>query len=1060
GTWTGTAFINSGSGAILRVGTGGVLTVSGDPTYSNNLGGAAPDLDNLGTINRTTSTNSFVVNVPVSGTGAWNVQSGSINLQVGGTVSGPVSVSSGAALNLFTGAGALTFDGTSAITGAGTVNFGGGTVTLGGAYGITGPTQVTAGTANFNTAAGTATSLTVSGGSLSGTGLLSVSGPMSVTSGGIGGPVGAGGTTRVLSSGTLSLAPTAAVNFQGYTLELDGTGTWTGAQTVSAGSAALLRIVGGATLDIQGTPTINNGLGGALSAIDVLGTLTRSTNPGPAVIGVALNDSGAVSVTAGTLRSANGGKSTGTFSVAAGDTLDFNGGADTLSAASRVTGAGTVSFTGGNVVTVGGYNVTGTTLVAGGSLALDAANDTTGTAAVSSGTLSGTGIFAITAAMNWTGGNLGAASGAGGTARVLPAATLSLAPTGTLGLQGYTLELAGTGTWSTTQTLQTGSGAVVRVDAGANLTISADATINTALGGAAPLLDNQGTITRTTSTNPVTIAVPFNQAGTLSIQTGTINVADGGTMSGPVTEATNGVLLFSSGSTTLANNFTVSGPAGFVVVQGGTVGGLVAGDTAFIDNLQLTGGSLSLSGGVIKTPYEMLWTGPTAVSGGTLFAPATAGLLMSFATGGPTLQNATVLLAGSGTWSGTAPLSSGSGAVIRILPGANLALTGAGNYQYNLGGTASLLDNQGTLISAVSGSPGAFTVSAQVSNSGSGGIQVNGDTLRLTGGFSGTFPGVIGVTNGSTLELGGSSTYTLASPLNLGGNLLVSGGTLALNGKPTSVSGTFATTGGGVLQMTSATDSLFVGGNASFGGGSTSGLLTAGTLVVDGDFAQIAGAAAFAPSGAHHTVLDGTGTQNVSFANPTTSFFQRLLLPAITHNVVLQTNVQVTDSMTMQGGGGAATLTGAGTSQRLTVGGLLRLIQSTASPKLTPPVLELSVTPVVGSTPGTMSPDTTVYLGSIATLPTGGGIAYKSVRVNTTDTLASPGGVTYNGDLIVSGGAYRMGAGTDSVGGFLRTEGTGALLMVAIVAAPTLAVRDSAVFAGGPSTTLTGGAMR
>jgi len=164
--------------------------------------------------------------------------------------------------------------------------------------------------------------------------------------------------------------------------------------------------------------------------------------------------------------------------------------------------------------------------------------------------------------------------------------------------------------------------------------------------------------------------------------------------------------------------------------------------------------------------------------------------------------------------------------------------------------------------------------------------------------------------------------------------------------------------------------------------------------------------------------------------------------------------------MTMQGGGGAATLTGAGTSQRLTVGGLLRLIQSTASPKLTPPVLELSVTPVVGSTPGTMSPDTTVYLGSIATLPTGGGIAYKSVRVNTTDTLASPGGVTYNGDLIISGGAYRMGAGTDSVGGFLRTEGTGALLMVAIVAAPTLAVRDSAVFAGGPSTTLTGGAMR
>ncbi len=1060
GTWTGTAFINSGSGAILRVGAGAVLNVSGDPTYSNNLGGALSVLDNLGTINRTTSANSFIVNVPVSGTGAWNVQSGSINLQYGGTVSGPVAVTSGATLNLFTGAGALTFDGTSAITGAGSVNFGGGTVTLAGTYNVTGPTLVTAGTANFNTAAGSATNLAVSGGILSGTGVLTVSGPMSVTSGGFGASAGAGGTTRVLSSGTLSLAPTATVNFQGYTLELDGSGTWTGTQTLSTGSGAVLRVANGATLDIQGTPTANNGLGGAFTAINVLGTLTRSTNPGPAVLGVVLNDSGVVSVTAGTLQLGNGGTSTGSFNAAAGDTLEFNGGTHTLGATTRITGAGAVSFTGGSVTTAGGYNVAGTTLVTGGTLTLNGANDTTGTATVASGTLSGTGTLAITSAMNWTGGGLGAASGAGGTARVLPAATLSLAPAATVGLQGYTLELAGTGTWSATQTLQTGSGAVVRVDAGATLAITADPTINTALGGAAPLLDNQGTITRSTSLNPVTIAVPFNQAGTLNIQSGIVNIADGGTMAGPVNESPGTVLLFSNGSVSLANNFRVTGSSALTQLTGGTLGGLTPTDTAFFDNLTLTGGAVSLSGGTIKTPFETIWAGPATVSGGTLFIPGSAGLTMSFTTGSPSLVNATILMASGsgGGWTGTVPLNSGSGAVVRVLAGANMSFSGAGGgFLYNQGGAASLFDNQGTTISAASsGSPGAFTISAPVSNTGS--LQVASDTLRLSGGFTSPFPGTLGVVNGATLELAGGGPYTLASPLSLGGNLLLSGAQFVPNGKPVGIAGSFATSGTGSLQLTLATDSMQIGGSAMFSGSASA--LTAGVLQVGGDFVQNGNGTAFPASGTFRTVLNGAGTQNISFANPTASFFRRLEVSGTTRSVVIQTNVQVTDSMTMFAGGGAATMTGAGTSQRLTVGGLLTLQFSTATPRLTPPVVELSVTPNIAPLAGAFSPDTTVFLGAIASLPVGTGLSYNNVRVNTTGAFAAPSGnVTFNGDLIVSSGTYTTGSGIDSVGGFLRTEGTGALKMVSIVASPTVAVRDSAVFAGGPSTTLTGGVI-
>jgi hypothetical protein len=1059
-SWTGTAFINSGSGGTLRIGAGGVLTVSGDPTFSYNLGGAAPLLNNLGTINRTTSANAFVVNVPVSGTGGWNVQSGSINLQYGGTVSGAVVVSSGATLNLFTSAAALTFDGTSSITGAGTVSFGNGTTTVAGAYNVTGPTLISGGTANFNTASGSAASLALGGGTLSGTGLLNVSGAMTVGSGAFGASAGAGGTTRVLTGGTLSLAPTATLSFQGYTLELDGAGTWTGAQTVNSGSGAVLRVASGATLDIQGTPSFLYSLGGTPPAFNVLGTLTRSTNAGAAALTVPLNDSGAVSVTAGTLQLGGGGKSTGSISVATGDTLQFSGGSDTLAAASRISGAGTVTFSGGSVITVGSYSISGATLVAGGTAILSGANDTTAALTVGSGTLSGSGLLAVSGPMSWTGGNLGAASGAGGTLRVLPGGTLAMAPTAGVTLQGYTLELDGNGTWAGAQQVGTGSAAVLRVASGGTLAIQGNPTIAYTLGGAATLLDNQGTINRTAGAAAATIGVPFNQVGALNVDSGVVVLAGGGTLSGPVTEAPATLLQLGGGTFTMANKFAVTGPSGITQLLGGTLAGLTATDTAFFDNLQLQGGSVALSGGTIKTPYEAIWSGPAAVSGGTLYIPGSAGLAMSFTTGSPSLQNATILVASGGAiaWTGTTPLSSGSGAIVRILSGANASFSGAGGgYLDNLGGTASLLDNQGTLISAASsGSPGAIVISAPISNTGT--IDVTSDTLRLSGGGTGTFPGTVSVVTGAVLELGGGS-FTLGSPLNVGGSLLVSGGTLVTAGHPVAVTQNFATSGSGVLQMQSSADSLGVGGNASFGGGSTTGLLTAGLIDLKGNFAQSGNASSFAPSTAQRTRFsNGAGAlQTVSFANPTQSFFDSLVVDRAFSpgTVELLTDARVNRGFLIQN---SSALTGP-TARLTIIGGTLQAVQSTTSPSVTPLVIEMQTAPLVGGAPVLVSPDTMVYDGLVATLPTGSGLVYKSLRVNTTGSLTSPGGVTYNGDLIVSSGTYTMNTGTDSVGGFLRTEGTGALSMQ-ISNAPNLAVRDSAVFAGGPSNNLVFGTLR
>lgn len=95
----------------------------------------------------------------------------------------------------------------------------------------------------------------------------------------------------------------------------------------------------------------------------------------------------------------------------------------------------------------------------------------------------------------------------------------------------------------------------------------------------------------------------------------------------------------------------------------------------------------------------------------------------------------------------------------------------------------------------------------------------------------------------------------------------VTGGQLDLNGHTARLVGSLATTGTGTLRMANALDSLRIehgsgdGGDAIFGGGSTTGLLTAGRLLVQRTIAAAGGSpAAFSASGSHRTVLTGLVT--------------------------------------------------------------------------------------------------------------------------------------------------------------------------------------------------------
>lgn len=126
----------------------------------------------------------------------------------------------------------------------------------------------------------------------------------------------------------------------------------------------------------------------------------------------------------------------------------------------------------------------------------------------------------------------------------------------------------------------------------------------------------------------------------------------------------------------------------------------------------------------------------------------------------------------------------------------------------------------------------------------------------------------------SQSDIRGTANWT--TPGTLGGNMIVSGnGQLSVATSGAVVTGNFKTTSSGTLKMnTNTTDTLRVNGNATFGGGSTSGILTSGSLLVGANFTQNGNAQSYSPAATHITRF--TGTPTISFANPTTSGFGRV----------------------------------------------------------------------------------------------------------------------------------------------------------------------------------------
>jgi len=1027
--YTGTGGFRGGDSAVVRILGGATLDFQVPGTLSWMFGAIPPRIENAGTLRYSGTGGTYVIDGVLDNTGTLQVQTDTVRLTRGSTVGGTMNLVGANTKVVFDGLTTTLQNGT-VLTGAGTPELRGGTLTL------------------VNAAAAVSWArLRQTGGALNHAGTLTVTGTFDWVAGALQGT----GTTRVPTLGTLTASGIAVhdVNTR-HVLEIGGTLNYTGTGGFRGGDSAIVRILAGGTLDLQVPGTLSWAFGAIPPRIENAGTLRYSGTGGTYTIDGVLDNTGTLQVQTDTVRLTRGSSLAGTLNLPGTGKLVLEFQTNTLRSGFTMTGAGP-----------------GVLEQRSGTMALDLPTTTVALPrfTLSGGSVQHRGTLNLTGVSTWTAGEFTDS----GLTRVPGGGTMTASGAAVHDFrQKHTLEIGGTVTYSATGGFRGGDSSIVRIVAGGLLDLQQPGALSFAFGSQRTRVEIQptGTLRRSGAVGAFVIDAPINKLGTIDITAGTLRPSAGSVtnFTGAVTGA--GTLDLGGGTFTLTGTTTVAGP---LVVSAG--------------QLDVGGRTLTLSNGFSTTNTGTLRMASAADS------VDVTGIATSFG-GGSTaglLTDGVLAVRGNLSQVGVGSSFSASGAHrVRLLGGLGQTVSFASPATNPI--PRLLIDKTAGTVQIASDLRASFfrigtatnvvgVTSERLLTDTISGTALSSMTLRaieITSVFSdtGSFSPDTTVFSGSNQVIpfnagaGPAHAYksirisqsigsaTFAANTTLPNDLVLNSGGFNLSGRKITVTGNFRTEQSGSLVMTNAADSLLVTGNASFGGG-ISNNLTAGLITVGGNFTQTVNSQAYAPSGTHHLTLNGTGTQTISFANPGAALSRfdvvEIAGSGASRNIVLQTNVAVNDSLIMQSGGFiGADLVGAGTTQRLTVAGVIRVASGTTSPRLAPPVLEMSVTPNVdpiGIVGKGVEADTIVFLGSLATMPINSGLHYNHVRVSTTGALAIASD-TITGDLDIAAGTASFTGGTFQIGGRLRTRATGVLRMQGVATAPIVVVTDSAIFAG------------
>jgi len=559
------------------------------------------------------------------------------------------------------------------------------------------------------------------------------------------GTVSSSGTLQ-LNYGTLSFNTLSVGSNGSYSDTANGTLVLTGADPT-------IKMAGGVTVLINSTITGTNGLikGG-------LGTLTIAGNS---------TYSGGTTINTGTLKIGNGGTtgSLGSGDVTNNASLIFNR-SNTMIVNNFITGTGSITQAGsGTTILTANNTYSGGTTISAGTLQIGNGG-TTGW--LGSGDILDNGTLAFNRTDTVTLANLVSGTGS---LRQIGTGTLILTANNTY--SGTTVISAGTlqiGDGGTTGTLGTGA-----VTDNGTLTFnrSDSLIVSNAISGSGRLIQDGTGTTILTGNN--------TYSGTTTINTGTLQVGDGGTTGtlGTGTVNNSSVLAFNRSNTLVVGN-TITGTGSLTQIGTGTT--ILTGTNTYSGDTLINAGTLQIGNGGTT---GSLGTGAVINDSVLSFNRNNTLTVSNLISGTGSLTQAgsgTTVLAADNTYSGGTTISAGT---LQIGNGGTTGWLGSGDITNN-GTLAFNRSDSVTLDNIIAGSGnvsqlGAGTLILTATNTYSGTTTISNGTLQVgNGGTTGTL-GTGGVVNNAALAFDRSDSVVVSNMITGAGSLTQAGtGTLIL----------------------------------------------------------------------------------------------------------------------------------------------------------------------------------------------------------------------------------------------------------------------------------------
>ena len=549
------------------------------------------------------------------------------------------------------------------------------------------------------------------------------------------------GALTLTNSGVLNIVAGGGDGMKGLLLTNYGTVNWSNTTIYSYGPGNA-QIYNYGTWNVQTASQFQGGFSGGSTLFVNTGTFASSSGTNAAILdaNVIFSNSGAISANNGSLaiNGAGSASSGGILTTTNGGTIYFSGFAFT----------NTNTFNGQGNYVLGGAAFGGT----------------------------------IVGILNWDGGSIN------GAMTIASNAVFNIVPGGGNGIKGLVLTNFGTVNWSNTAIYSYGPSNAQIYNFG-RWNAQTDDEFQGGFSGGTTRFQNYGTFVKSAGTNATLLdaGVEFNNAGTVTIQSGALDIGAGTSAGGTFQTAGGAALNFVTTPYNFNGTNALNG-AGGSLFAGATLNGTIAGTLAW------SGGSLD---GVMTL--------------------ANGGVFDVLAGGGNGLKGLVFTNLGTVNWSNTTIYSYGPSNAQIYNYGTWNAQTD-NQFQGGFSGGATVFDNFGTFLK--SGQTGATTLDGNVLFNNSGTVTAESGTLSIQGGGTNSGGGAFTTTGSGALGLFGidfanNTTIGSTNVVSIGGNSTVNGILTAPNLEL--VSGTL--TGG-----LSGTNTIV--GELTWAGGSLSGVLT------------------------------------------------------------------------------------------------------------------------------------------------------------------------------------------------------------------------------------------